>query len=91
MKTAAIYTGQRWKRSGPFSLAAGTGSENRLRLAEDYRSRGVCQAHLAAWRREAARLAREYLRTGREIHRIAFQEHVGGMLMRLRRDRAKAP
>lgn len=32
------------------------------------------------WQREAARLAAQYLATGREAHRLAFARHVGGML-----------
>lgn len=32
------------------------------------------------WQREAARLAAQYLATGRPEHRLAFARHVGGML-----------
>lgn len=32
------------------------------------------------WQREAARLAAQYLATGREAHRLAFARHVAGML-----------
>jgi hypothetical protein len=36
------------------------------------------------WQQEAARLAREYLCTGRESHRGAFERHMGGILARAR-------
>jgi hypothetical protein len=42
------------------------------------------QAQVTAWQREAIRLEREYLRTGRPIHLLAFVRHVAGMLLRLR-------
>jgi hypothetical protein len=40
---------------------------------------------LAAGSGEAVR---EYLHTGREVHRSAFERHMGGMLLRMRKDRA---
>jgi hypothetical protein len=86
MNTAPTDTGQRWKRSGPFSLAAGTGFESKLRVAEGYRSGGISQGQLTAWRREGTRIARAYLQSGREIHRLAFERHAGAVLLRLRKE-----
>ena len=60
------------------------GDTKTLRLAAAYLSASASQALFKAWQREAARLAREYLRTGRPIHRLAFERHMGGMLIRLR-------
>ena len=61
------------------------GDTKTIRLTAAYLTAGGSQAQFKAWQREAARLAREYLRTGREIHRIAFSRHLNGMLLRLRR------
>jgi hypothetical protein len=61
------------------------GDTKTIRLTAAYLTAGVSQAQFAAWRREAARLAREYLRTGQEIHRLAFERHMGGMLQRFRK------
>lgn len=67
------------KRSGPFTSAKGNGPETLLRLAEGYHGSGWKQ-----WQREARRLAGEYVTTGREATRLAFERHVGGMLVQLR-------
>lgn len=32
-------------------------------------------------------MASEYLATGREIHRLAFERHLGGMLTRMKEGR----
>jgi hypothetical protein len=69
---------------GNDEAALAGGNTKTIRLAAGYLSAGASQALFKAWQREAARLAREYLRTGREVHRLAFERHVGGMLMRLR-------
>jgi hypothetical protein len=61
------------------------GDTKTLRLAAAYLPVGGSQAQFKAWQREAARLAREYLRTGRPIHRLAFERHMGGMLQRFRK------
>ena len=37
------------------------------------------------WMREAARLADEFLTTGRAIHREAFERQMGGILVQMRR------
>ena len=47
------------------------------------------ELNIAGWQREAARLVFEYLRTGREIHRLAFVRHIDGMLMRFREARTE--
>jgi hypothetical protein len=73
-------TGPPKKRSDPFSLVAGTGPGSKLRIAIGYHGAGAKQALFTAWQLEAARLALEYLRTAREIHRLAFERHMGGML-----------
>jgi hypothetical protein len=39
----------------------------------------------STWQREARRLAGEYLTTGRETHREAFERHMGGILQQMRR------
>jgi hypothetical protein len=36
------------------------------------------------WGREAARLADEFLKTGRSIHREAFERQMGGILVQMR-------
>ena len=73
------------KRSGPFTPPSGTALENKPRFAgKEYHVRTPRQLNIAVWQQEAARLAAEYLRTGREVHRLAFERHVGGMLLRLR-------
>ena len=60
-----------------------------LRLLEkDYHGAKRIQASLPAWQKEAARLAYEYTQTGRELHRFAFERHMGGILMRMREGRA---
>ena len=46
------------------------------------------QKNIAVWENEAVRLAAEYFRTDREIHRFAFERHMGGVLMQLRRAKA---
>lgn len=76
---------------GPTDTRAGPKRKRRLLqrrsqelwlLEKDYHDAERMQ-DFAAWQREAARLALEYLRTGREIHRLAFERHMGGMLARL--------
>ena len=37
------------------------------------------------WQNEARRLAGEYLTTGRETHRQAFERHMGAILQQMRR------
>jgi hypothetical protein len=59
-----------------------------FQLANSHHETGSLQASFAAWQREAARIAREYLRTGRAVHRSAFERHMGGMLLRLRKGQA---
>jgi hypothetical protein len=73
-------------RAGPRRSAPGqriTGATNNLRLANCYHGATRVQV-FGAWKREAARLAREYLRSGRAIHFTAFKIHLGGMLQRFR-------
>jgi hypothetical protein len=63
--------------------AAGQGGNTKtLQLRAAYLTAGGSQAQFKTWQREAARLAREYLRSGREVHRFAFERHMGGMLQR---------
>jgi hypothetical protein len=49
-----------------------------------YHSVQALQVLLPRWQREARRLAFEYLLTGREIDRAAFERHMGGVLLRAR-------
>ena len=52
-----------------------------LRLLPSYHVRTTKQLNIAGWQREAIQLALEYLRTGRELHRVAFERHMlGGCL-----------
>ena len=69
---------------GNDEAALAGGNTKTFRLTVDYRSVKASQAQLKRWHREAARLEREYLRSGREVHRLAFERHMGGMLQRFR-------
>ena len=80
---AAANTRAGPRRSTP-QAANLAGRLKELRLLAVYRGSGAVQAPLADWRREAERLAREYLLTGREIHLKAFIRHVIGMLAHAR-------
>ena len=44
-----------------------------------YQHTNVAQARFVAWQREAARLFREYWRTGNQRHLRAFLTHVSAM------------
>jgi hypothetical protein len=81
--SAPTRTGPGQKRNRPHSLAAGAGRTS-IELAKQYHVAQPTPTQIAAWQREAIRLAKEYLRTGREIHGKAFEKHVAGMLLRLR-------
>jgi hypothetical protein len=73
------------KRKAP-TLACNPGSH--LQLAVTYQQPELAQARFVSSRREAARLAREYLHTGWKIHRMAFERSVDGMFLRMRKSRA---
>jgi hypothetical protein len=75
------------KRSAPQETNL-AGRQKELRLTACYHDAKGTQASFTAWQREGARLVREYLHTGREVHRFAFERHMGGMLLRARKDRA---
>jgi hypothetical protein len=76
--SAPLETGPPVKRRAPGQRNPSAVSD--VRLANGYLDAKGAQASFTAWQREAVRLASEYLRTGREIHRLAFERHVGGML-----------
>jgi hypothetical protein len=42
------------------------------------------QACFKGWRHEAARLANLYRLTGRELHKLAFERHVAGILLQVK-------
>ena len=69
---------------GNDEAALAGGNTKTIRLTARYLSAGASHALFKAWQREAVRLEREYLRTGRPIHRLAFERHMGGMLIQLR-------
>ncbi len=75
---------RRSKESAP-ALARNRG--RKLEACKAYRSLGRSQPYFAVWQREASRLASEYIRTGRELRRLAFLRHMGGMLLRFREAR----
>jgi hypothetical protein len=61
------------------------GDTKTIRLTAAYLTACGSQAQFKAWQREAARLAQEYLRSGREVHRLALLRHLTAMLLRPRR------
>jgi hypothetical protein len=76
--TAGIDIGPTRKRSAPQGCQAQAGRTS-TSLIEQYHVGPLIQSRFTAWQREATRLAKECLRTGRERHRLAFERHVGGM------------
>lgn len=72
------------KRRTP-ALASNRGT-SKLTVFRPICNPAAAQAQLPIWRwqREAERLTREYLRTGDERWRVAYERHMGGMLRRRR-------
>ena len=60
-----------------------------LQLLANYQIRMPKQLNIAFWQREATRLLLGYLRTDREIHRLAFKRHIAGMLIQIPKARTK--
>lgn len=84
MSAATLNTGlPRRKRSTP-ALASNRGSK--LKLAKSYPGLVPAQVCFEAWLPEALRLANEYIRTKRDLHRAALEleRHIRGMLPRMK-------
>ena len=76
------------KRSAPQGTNL-AGRLKELQLLADYQIRMPKQLNIAFWQRKATRLLLGYLRTDREIHRLAFKRHIAGMLIQIRKARTK--